>query len=307
MALLTVWPTDGADGSVADEARWRKMARLWSPSGVRAGVGSEMVPTLAGLNLTVRSGGCWIDGHYCELGTDQVLPVTADGLAVVRFDPVANTAELLWRAGTGIVPTMNPSGVWELPIAVVGSSFMADRRMFVMDNGLAAFSSYARDLNLPSPPNGVEVFHRDNQMFSHRLGGLWQPLKKLLYAFDFAPAVSNYVTPNTVDLFFSSSIPGVVGLLPFPITVVLDGGWSFGYGGAETRATAWLTRLFDGARRDIAWQSASAPVTAISALPLSWTYNVAANTDWGWKLTVNGISGGGYYTTVVGRCSIYTQ
>jgi hypothetical protein len=128
MALLTVWPTDAGDGSVANEARWRKMARLWVPSGVCVAVGGEMAPTLAGLNMTVKSGACYIDGHYAELAADTILPVTANGIAVVRFDPVANTAELLWRSGTGLTPTQNQNGVWEQPIAAVVASAIADRR-----------------------------------------------------------------------------------------------------------------------------------------------------------------------------------
>jgi hypothetical protein len=307
MALLTVWPTDAADGSVANEARWRKMARLWSPTGVRAGVGAEMVPTLAALNLTVKAGACWIDGHYCELAADQVLPVTADGLAVVRFDPVANTAELLWRAGVGVVPTMNPAGVWELPIAVVGSSFMADRRMFVMDNGLAAFSSFARDLSLPSPPDGVEVFHRDTQSFSHRLGGAWRPLKKLLYQLDFDSVTKNFTAPVTTDLFFSNTIAGAPGTLPFPVTVTVAVELLVGFGSVVHNSSAWISSIYNGTQRQLTMsQSMQSPILVVDATTGIWTYQVPANSDWTFKVTLNTSTNGGVYAQALGTVSIFT-
>jgi len=112
---MSVWPTDGSDGSVATEARWRKMGRLWTPSSVATGVANELAPTLAYPNLTIKAGAAWVDGHYCELATAQTLTVTANGLAVVRFDPAANSAQLLWRDGVS-TPAQDPNGVWELPL-----------------------------------------------------------------------------------------------------------------------------------------------------------------------------------------------
>ena len=127
MVAMNVWPTDAADGSVATEARWRKMARLWAPSGVAEGVGGNMAPSLVYPNLTIRSGAAWVDGAYCELTGDQVLAVTANGLVVVRFDPAANTAQLLYRDAIS-VPAQDPAGTWELPIAQIVGSALVDKR-----------------------------------------------------------------------------------------------------------------------------------------------------------------------------------
>lgn len=127
MVAMNVWPTDGADGSVASEARWRKMGRIWAPSGVIAGAGGEMAPSLAMPNLTVQSGAAWVDGHYTELASNQVLTATANGLAVIRFDPAANTADLLWRDAIS-VPAQSPTGTWELPIAKTTGSVLTDLR-----------------------------------------------------------------------------------------------------------------------------------------------------------------------------------
>lgn len=130
MVAMNVWPTDAADGSVANEARWRKMARHWVPTGVCAGVGAQMLPSLAGANLTVKAGACWVDGHFCELPGDQVLTSTANGLAVVRFDPAANSAQLLYLDGVS-APSQSPTGVYELAIAKITGSVLADQRTLV--------------------------------------------------------------------------------------------------------------------------------------------------------------------------------
>lgn len=127
MVAMNVWPTDGADGSVSSEARWRKMGRVWTPSGVAGGVGAELQPTLAFPNLTIKAGAAWVDGHYCELLGDQVLAVTANGLVVVRFDPAANTAQLLYLDAVS-VPSQSPTGIWELPIARITGSALVDYR-----------------------------------------------------------------------------------------------------------------------------------------------------------------------------------
>ena len=65
MVAMNVWPTDAADGSVANEARWRKMGRLWAPPSIDPAAGAAMAPTLAFPNLTVKAGACWVDGHFC--------------------------------------------------------------------------------------------------------------------------------------------------------------------------------------------------------------------------------------------------
>jgi hypothetical protein len=127
MVALNVWPTDGADGSVATEARWREMARLWAPSSVCAGVGGELAPALAGTNLTIADGAVWIDGHFAELTGSQVLAVTANGLAVVRFDPAENSAELNYWDGVS-APYQDPNGAWDLPIALITGGALVDMR-----------------------------------------------------------------------------------------------------------------------------------------------------------------------------------
>ena len=149
MVAMNVWPTDGAAGSVATEARWRKMGRLWAPSAVAAGIGGELKPTLAGTNLTIADGACWVDGHYAELLGPQVLTVTANGLAVIRFDPAANSADLVYRDAV-TVPAQSPTGTWELPIAQIVGSALVDVRAFhsSVPTGIALYTVLTADATL---------------------------------------------------------------------------------------------------------------------------------------------------------------
>ncbi len=124
MPDLTVWPTDGADGSVSSEARWRKMARLWVPSGVASGLAPALI---AGPAITVQPGAAWLDGHFAELSSVQTVPSTANGLLVLRFTPADNRCELLWRDGAGLSPTRTDP-TWELALAQTVAGAMYDHR-----------------------------------------------------------------------------------------------------------------------------------------------------------------------------------
>jgi hypothetical protein len=128
MPDLSVWPTDGADGSVSSEARWRKMARVWAPSGVvKSG---DLAPTLvAGPVINVAIGQAWIDGHLAELIAPAAVPASATGLLVVRFTPADNHAELLYRDGA-TVPTLTDA-TYELQIARMTAGAITDVRPFL--------------------------------------------------------------------------------------------------------------------------------------------------------------------------------
>ncbi len=151
MADLAVWPTDGAgpggDGSVSSEARWRKMARLWVPSGVR-GAG-DLVPTLvAGPTINVTVGQCWLDGHYAELLTPASVAATANGLLCVRFTGADNHAELLYRDAATLLTQTDPT--WELPIAQMVAGALRDIRWIANPTGELAFAAAAATVTLTS-------------------------------------------------------------------------------------------------------------------------------------------------------------
>ena len=134
MPDLTVWPTDGADGSVSSEARWRKMARLWVPSGVANGMS---LISLAGPAITVNPGAAWLDGHFAELSSPQTVAASANGLLVLRFTPADNRCELLYRDGAGLSPTRTDA-TWELALASMSAGAMYDHRAHASTNANGA-------------------------------------------------------------------------------------------------------------------------------------------------------------------------
>lgn len=210
MVAMNVWPTDAANGSVADEARWRKMARHWTPTGVCVGVGSELRPTLAFPNLTVRNGAAWVDGHFCELLGDQVLAVTANGLVVVRFDPAANTAELLYRDGVS-VPSQSPTGTWEMSVAQLIGSALRDLRTMpghdpafrvttaMNPTNISVLSSGAISLGtVASIPVAVGDYVRaDGQCFGTMVGGTTATVMRM--AFEASGGGIAYVAQTAPD------------------------------------------------------------------------------------------------------------
>lgn len=164
MPDMTVWPTDSpSDGSVSSEARWRRMARLWVPSGVDQTRGGLLVPTLvAGPAVQVAPGGVWIDGHFGDLATQQTLavPASANGLVVTRFTPADNRLELLYRDGVSVPTQGDPS--WELPIALLTAGALGDRRVFANGSTPAALNFAALKLNYPAPPDGFQCVTLDD-------------------------------------------------------------------------------------------------------------------------------------------------
>lgn len=138
MPDLSVWPTDGGDGSVSSEARWRKMARIWANTGIRQG--GDLAPTLvAGPTINVAAGQCWVDGHFCELATAASVPASATGLLVVRFTPADNHAELLYRDGVS-VPTQTDA-TFEMPVALMNGGSLFDRRVLAVGGETGVFAS----------------------------------------------------------------------------------------------------------------------------------------------------------------------
>jgi hypothetical protein len=135
---LTGWPTDAGDGSVANEARWRKMARLFTPSGVVGGYLQEMVPTMGTGQINVAAGAVWIDGHYAELGTATSVAQSGDGMLVARFTSATNVFELVWRGGILYNQLTQTDAVFEIPIARVAAAAFTDYRSLVGSRGTSA-------------------------------------------------------------------------------------------------------------------------------------------------------------------------
>lgn len=123
---VTGWPTDSAAGQVATEDRWIQMARLWAPEGVAPGVAGELAPSFAAGQVTVQPGAAWINGHYAINDTAAVIPVTSDGLVVLRYTLAGSVFALAWVAGASM-PTQTVA-VYEIPIARMTAGVMTDIR-----------------------------------------------------------------------------------------------------------------------------------------------------------------------------------
>jgi hypothetical protein len=150
VADLITYPTDGGDGSVSSEARWRKMARLWVPSGTVPG---GLAPTLAaGPAINVTAGSAWLDGHYAELAAPTSVPVSANGLLVLRFTPADNRCELLYRDGASTPTQTDPT--WELPLAKMVAGAMTDLRLPSMPSGVPVVGALP-----PFPYDGQTVHY----------------------------------------------------------------------------------------------------------------------------------------------------
>lgn len=156
MVAMTVWPTDGGDGVVATELRWRKMAHLFARSGVVESIGQQMAPSLSGTSLTIQPGAVWIMGAYCEISTPTTIDVSGGGIVVVRFTASTNTAELILRSGL-LGPLVDaPDGdQWEVAIYKYASGVGTDMRHFV--NVRSDMQQFVLDnaLNVTVPSGGT--------------------------------------------------------------------------------------------------------------------------------------------------------
>src|SRR5205085_4028332 len=108
-----IWPTDGADGSVATEFRWRAMARTWRMSGILpeeplTNWGEFQAVFTPPNVLNVNPGAAWVDGHFVINEDILELPITDPGLAVLHVDPATNSAAVIWKAGGGASAIQDP-------------------------------------------------------------------------------------------------------------------------------------------------------------------------------------------------------
>jgi hypothetical protein len=131
------FPFDSGPGADSTEARWRRMARTWAPSGVVGSSGDDAyAATISGLALTIKRRAAtgvaeaWVDGHMHRLVTaDWSATVPANTATnprvdriVLRLDSTANTVALARLQGTAAASPVAPAltqvndGIWEIPL-----------------------------------------------------------------------------------------------------------------------------------------------------------------------------------------------
>ncbi|WP_141434379.1 hypothetical protein [Bacillus sp. 03113] len=118
---------------ILTELQWSKIAKHWHGTGVLFGVMNnlEVYADSTGMQVKSKSGAAWIEGHYYESDTLEILPIgAADSVnpridrVVVRLDWTANTILLAVLQGTPAVSPSAPSltqnsARWEIPLVQV--------------------------------------------------------------------------------------------------------------------------------------------------------------------------------------------
>lgn len=118
---------------LANETEWRKMGRLWRPSGVLRGelnaLAVQQRAAGAAMQVDVQTGNAWIAGHYYENGAVVELPVVAPvanpriDTVVVRLDFALGTrAVVVVQGAEAAAPappalTQDLTTKWEEPLA----------------------------------------------------------------------------------------------------------------------------------------------------------------------------------------------
>lgn len=127
------FPFDDGPGSNATEEQWKKMAQLWCSTGVILGKLDNFVvyADSTGMQVKVKSGVAWIEGHYYESDAEEVLAIgAADPVnpridrVIIRLDWTTNTIQLAVLQGVPAVNAPTPnltinSARWEIPLAQI--------------------------------------------------------------------------------------------------------------------------------------------------------------------------------------------
>lgn len=142
------WPMAEGPGAGASQDRWRRMACLWSRTGV---VHSNM--TAGGIGeafhfhgwvepgmVSIGTGAAWIHAAYGESGLDPVhhhwlATPGDDGMVVLAYDPFVGRLFMSYQAGNhNLGESINPDGYVQIPIwELHGFGTVTDRRTYIPD------------------------------------------------------------------------------------------------------------------------------------------------------------------------------
>lgn len=140
IAFEEYFPMAEGPGAKADRWRWRRMARLWSDSGVVRRAEPALMLHFHGWvepgMVALSPGAVWLNGFYGETPFDRWLATPGDdGMVMAVLDPFTETLRLEWAAGLhGDMDVHNAwadhywqIGLWELN----GFGNVTDRRVFI--------------------------------------------------------------------------------------------------------------------------------------------------------------------------------
>lgn len=113
----TYFPFDSGSGAAITENQWSKMAQFWLNSGVFSGYLNEMLvyADSSGMQVKVKTGGGWIQGHYYSNDTEEILAIQAAHASLPRIDRVVLYVDWVNNlCNTGVI-TGTPAAVPAAP------------------------------------------------------------------------------------------------------------------------------------------------------------------------------------------------
>lgn len=131
--VQTYFPFSAGSGDGITEERWTKMAKYWLGTGVlQAELNKlQVYADSTGMQVKVKTGAAWIQGHYYESSAEEILPIATANATNPRIDRIIlrlnwtdNTIGLAVLQGTPAASPTAPAvtrnfAQWELSLAQV--------------------------------------------------------------------------------------------------------------------------------------------------------------------------------------------
>jgi hypothetical protein len=188
----TYFPFDSGSGGSVTELQWSKMARHWIANGVLQKTLNELqvFADSSGMQVKVKSGSAWIEGHFYESDAEETLPIAPADLSnprvdrvIVRLDWAANLIELAVLQGIPAVTPKAPAltqntSRWEIGLAqvTVGANVLTiaadkvtDERMFI--------SSARYDSEVYASKGGTYQTFNDGVLTKVQLESVWTDIQ----------------------------------------------------------------------------------------------------------------------------------
>lgn len=248
--LDTYAPFDAGAGSNVMEDVWRKMMKhvTRGRSGVLKGEGldCEVFADSSGMQVKVRTGECWLRGHWGEITSTKTVAIAAAHAtlsrvdrAVLRVDFSLNTITVDVLTGTAASNPTAPavtqnSGVWETSLATIsvpasdtniGSNQVTDARFYANFVGARYYQQSAFTLpnsqlikvDFPVTDTSCgDIVKISDNTFQLNLNGWWNLDTSVRFegngtGYRQVVISQNPADPDSGDWFSSEKIPGAVG------------------------------------------------------------------------------------------------
>ncbi|MFI9817568.1 hypothetical protein [Saccharothrix variisporea] len=128
-SLTTYAPFDSGAGASVTESTWRSFMKYMIDTGPLANVLNEfeVYADSSGMQVKVKSGECWIQGHWGQKTTETTLAISSNSTGSTRIDRVilranftTDVIELDVLTGTASAPAVTTNtSVWEVSLATV--------------------------------------------------------------------------------------------------------------------------------------------------------------------------------------------